>query len=82
MLSMEGRAEVKADALIISIGESAVKMGVPGETENIGRGVSAYATCDGCFFRNKKIIVVGGDIAQGQCKNSVESRLHADTSRF
>ena len=35
-------------------------MGIPGEQDNIGRGVSTCATCDGFFFRGKKIIVVGG----------------------
>jgi thioredoxin reductase (NADPH) len=59
-LFMEGGAEITADALIISTGASAKKIGIPGETENIGRGVSTCATCDGFFFRNKKIIVVGG----------------------
>ncbi|WP_028611623.1 thioredoxin-disulfide reductase [Paenibacillus harenae] len=59
-LFMEGGAELTADSLIISTGASAKKIGIPGESENIGKGVSTCATCDGFFFRNKKIIVVGG----------------------
>lgn len=49
-----------AETLIISTGASAKYMGISNEKENLGRGVSACATCDGFFFRNKKIIVVGG----------------------
>ena len=59
-LSLEGGGELTADSVIISTGASAKKLGIPGENENIGRGVSTCATCDGFFFRNKKIIVIGG----------------------
>lgn len=49
-----------ADALIIATGGKARELGVPGERELIGRGVSHCATCDGEFFTGKNIIVVGG----------------------
>jgi thioredoxin reductase (NADPH) len=59
-LFLEDGNQLTADSLIISTGASAKKLGIPGETENIGRGVSTCATCDGFFFRNKRIIVIGG----------------------
>ncbi|OPA77722.1 thioredoxin-disulfide reductase [Paenibacillus selenitireducens] len=59
-LQVEGMGELSADTLIISTGASAKYLGIPGEKDNVGRGVSTCATCDGFFFRNKKIIVVGG----------------------
>ncbi|MCA0756806.1 thioredoxin-disulfide reductase [Paenibacillus sp. N4] len=59
-LDVEGLGELQAESVIISTGASAKYLGIPGEQENIGRGVSTCATCDGFFFRGKKIIVVGG----------------------
>ncbi|MGO4369658.1 thioredoxin-disulfide reductase [Paenibacillus sp. 2TAB19] len=59
-LDVEGIGELQAESIIISTGASAKYLGIPGEQENIGRGVSTCATCDGFFFRGKKIIVVGG----------------------
>lgn len=53
-------SEYHAKSLIISTGASPKKLGVPGEIELTGRGVSYCATCDGWFFREKDIIVVGG----------------------
>lgn len=52
--------EHTADAVIISTGASAKYVGVPGEQEYLGRGVSACATCDGFFFRDQEICVIGG----------------------
>ncbi len=49
-----------ADALIIATGASPRKLEVPGEKEFTGRGVSYCATCDGWFFKDKNVIVVGG----------------------
>jgi len=50
----------QADAVIITVGASPKRLGVPGEEEMIGRGVSFCGTCDGFFFRDKEIVVVGG----------------------
>lgn len=50
----------EAKTIIIATGSSYRKLGVPGETEFSGRGVSYCATCDGFFFRGKPIVVVGG----------------------
>lgn len=51
---------IKAESIIISTGASAKLLQIPGEKENMGQGVSTCATCDGFFYRGKKIIVVGG----------------------
>jgi len=49
-----------AESIIITTGASAVHLNVPGENEFTGRGVSYCATCDGWFFKDKEVIVVGG----------------------
>ncbi|MFN8531415.1 MAG: thioredoxin-disulfide reductase [Anaerolineae bacterium] len=49
-----------ADAVIVTIGASPRHLNIPGEVEYTGRGVSYCATCDGAFFRNRELIVVGG----------------------
>lgn len=51
---------LKAKALLIATGSDYKKIGVPGEAEYYGRGVHYCATCDGAFYRDKKIVVVGG----------------------
>ena len=50
----------EAEAVIVTAGASPKRLGVPGEDEFIGRGVSFCATCDGFFFREKDVVVVGG----------------------
>jgi thioredoxin reductase (NADPH) len=52
--------EHEARALIVATGATPRKLGVPGEDEFTGRGVSYCATCDGFFYRGKKVAVVGG----------------------
>jgi thioredoxin reductase (NADPH) len=55
-----GEDEYRADAVIVATGASALWLGLPSEEEFRGRGVSACATCDGFFFRDREIAVVGG----------------------
>jgi len=52
--------EYQAKSVIVATGASALLLGVPGENEFMGFGVSACATCDGFFFKEKKVLVVGG----------------------
>jgi len=52
--------EYTCDALIISTGASARYLGLPSEEKYMGKGVSACATCDGFFYKNKKVTVIGG----------------------
>jgi thioredoxin reductase (NADPH) len=52
--------EILAEAVIIATGASPVKLNIPGEDTLVGKGVSYCATCDGWFFKEKKVAVVGG----------------------
>jgi len=54
------QGDLTARAVIIASGSERQKLGVPGEAEYTGRGVSYCATCDGAFFRDKPVVVVGG----------------------
>ena len=55
-----GNRSVTTSAVVIATGSSAKWLGVPSEAKLRGRGVSSCATCDGYFFRNKRVAVVGG----------------------
>lgn len=52
--------EVKARAVLIATGSDYNKLGIPGEAEFYGRGVHYCATCDGAFYKDKRLVVVGG----------------------
>jgi thioredoxin reductase (NADPH) len=52
--------DVRAKAVLIATGSDYNKIGVPGEAEYYGRGVHYCATCDGAFYRDKKLVVIGG----------------------
>jgi len=57
---LSGSNEYSCDSLIISTGASAMYLGLPSEQEFLGKGVSACATCDGFFYRDQEVVVVGG----------------------
>ena len=57
---LQGSQAYSCDALIIATGASARYLGLPSEQEFLGRGVSACATCDGFFYRDRKVAVIGG----------------------
>lgn len=57
---LQGTGTYSCDALIIATGATAQYLGLPSETAFMGKGVSACATCDGFFYRNQKVAVIGG----------------------
>ncbi|MGB3945859.1 MAG: FAD-dependent oxidoreductase [Candidatus Saccharimonadales bacterium] len=58
-ITVDGQ-EVRAKAVLIATGSDYKKTGVPGEAEYFGRGVHYCATCDGAFYRDRKLVVIGG----------------------
>ena len=58
--TLTGSNDYTCDSLIISTGASAMYLGIPSEREFLGKGVSACATCDGFFYKDQEVIVVGG----------------------
>lgn len=59
VVTIDGQ-DVKAKTVLIATGSDYNKIGVPGEAEYYGRGVHYCATCDGAFYRDKRLVVVGG----------------------
>lgn len=59
-VSLEDGSSIETKAVLIATGAKHRKLGIPGEEEFTGAGVSYCATCDGAFFRNKEVAVVGG----------------------
>jgi thioredoxin reductase (NADPH) len=59
ILTVDG-SDVKAKTVLVATGSDYNKIGVPGEAEYFGRGVHYCATCDGAFYREKRLVVIGG----------------------
>jgi len=76
-VTLTSGAEYTADAVIAASGASARTLGIPGEDELMGYGLSTCATCDGAFFRDEKIVVIGGGDAA--CEEAVFLTKFAST---
>ncbi len=68
-VKLDNGITLKAHAIILAAGGSPRKLNIPGETEYYGKGVSYCAVCDGFFFRNKTVAVVGG--GDSACEESL-----------
>lgn len=66
LLGSQNQIELFSLAVIIASGSKARKLGVTGEDKFLGRGVSYCAVCDGAFFKNKEIVVIGGGDAAAE----------------
>lgn len=74
-----GSSEYTCDALIICTGASAQYLGLPSEEAFMGKGVSACATCDGFFYKNQKVAVVGGGntaVEEALYLSNIASEVH------
>lgn len=58
--------DYKAKSILIGTGSEWMKLGIPGESEYYGKGVHNCATCDGAFYRDKRLVVVGGGNSSAQ----------------
>jgi thioredoxin reductase (NADPH) len=76
-VTLSSGAEYTSDAFIAASGASARTLGIPGEDELMGYGLSTCATCDGAFFRDEKIVVIGGGDAA--CEEAVFLTKFAST---
>ena len=66
VVKLESGEEIETKTVILALGADHSRLGVPGEDELRGKGVSYCATCDGAFFRGKEVAVIGGgDVALG-----------------
>ncbi|MFN2462358.1 MAG: thioredoxin-disulfide reductase [Candidatus Dormibacteria bacterium] len=79
IVSTEGGKEYRVPAVIVTSGGAPKKLGVPGEEEFAGRGVSYCAICDGAFFKEKEVAVVGGGdsaVEEGTFLTRYASKVH------
>lgn len=66
LVTVDGEKQIEADAVIVATGAEAKYLGLPSEEKYKGMGVSGCATCDGFFYRGKRVAVVGGGDTAGE----------------